>query len=681
MKKCQPRSLTPYLDGELTAETRQRVEEHLQGCPACGALLDEVTSARERVEGMGRAVVPNTVLMPALEAFRERSGIGAARQLELGDIPVPGLPGATAEESVAEPAPSVESWSPEGFEAPGVVAEAPGEYTITDAAWQAVPTAGELISQAPTEPPAEEWMELSGGVSDEAPTETDLAPPLPDFPPLPQSPLLVDDAVSGHPAIAAVPDDAAVLPDPAPSPPEPLPVVPEPDVSEPFVLASSFSEPGAAPTEAEPTDVAADPPADGAALDVLPDAPIPNAPPPWLEAEAADAEDMEARGRLVVAEDLAAQSEAPPPEATETTETTEAVEAVEAAEAPEPEPGDELEPPAAALIPEIREKPEMPEPFIAMPASSFAGEVPPVVEPVWMESPFHLPAAEHAFEPGSPVLPAAQHLEPELEAAMPEEVPVTGSGAGLEDAVARMRQELEPAAEPAPLSTEPAATGTLPDPRQDAATGYREALRARSERERPAGLAALDPQVKLGLGAAAVILIVVVGALLLPRVLAHPSRSVAVTTVHSPAPRKSAAPPPPPVGAAAPAPEPTPSAVASAPALSGVVTAGGTGTGFHATRIRTGNPAPGVYRIVFDLDGGGGGLPDAQLGRAADGTLYLQSSGMAVDASVLSSFQGVGPVTAITAGPGTNLRLSTSGQPQYSLYFLTGPARLVLDLK
>jgi len=76
VKKCQPRALTPYLDDELGPDARQQVEDHLRGCPACGALLDEVSSARERVHGMGRAIVPNTVLMPALEAFRSRAGIG-----------------------------------------------------------------------------------------------------------------------------------------------------------------------------------------------------------------------------------------------------------------------------------------------------------------------------------------------------------------------------------------------------------------------------------------------------------------------------------------------------------------------------------------------------------------------------------------------------------------------------
>jgi len=80
--------LTPFLDDEIAPDARQQMEEHLRGCPACGALLDEVASARVRVHAMGRAIVPDTVLMPALEAFRDSAGIGESRPQELADIPV-----------------------------------------------------------------------------------------------------------------------------------------------------------------------------------------------------------------------------------------------------------------------------------------------------------------------------------------------------------------------------------------------------------------------------------------------------------------------------------------------------------------------------------------------------------------------------------------------------------------
>ena len=98
---------------------------------------------------------------------------------------------------------------------------------------------------------------------------------------------------------------------------------------------------------------------------------------------------------------------------------------------------------------------------------------------------------------------------------------------------------------------------------------------------------------------------------------------------------------------------------------------------------RTGNPANGVYRMVFDLDAGGASMPDVQMGRGQDGNLYLQAAGITVDPAALASFPGAGPVTAITStgGTGANLKLATTGQPQFSIYYLPGPNRLVIDLK
>src|SRR5258708_8745622 len=75
MKKCQPRSLTPFLDGELTEDAWQETEEHLQSCPSCSAQLDELTAASQHVRGMGRAHVPQEALRAAIDIIAPRAGL------------------------------------------------------------------------------------------------------------------------------------------------------------------------------------------------------------------------------------------------------------------------------------------------------------------------------------------------------------------------------------------------------------------------------------------------------------------------------------------------------------------------------------------------------------------------------------------------------------------------------
>jgi hypothetical protein len=92
-----------------------------------------------------------------------------------------------------------------------------------------------------------------------------------------------------------------------------------------------------------------------------------------------------------------------------------------------------------------------------------------------------------------------------------------------------------------------------------------------------------------------------------------------------------------------------------------------------------------VTRIVYDLDGTGP-APDAQLGRAADGSLYLQAAGISIDPAVIAAFQPIGPISGMSSAgtsPGLSLRLGSSQaqSPQFSMYYLTGPNRLVIDLK
>ena len=466
--------LTPYLDDELAADARHQVEEHLQGCASCGALLDEVMSARERVHSMGRSIVPNTVLMPALEAFRDRAGIGLPRQLDLADIPIPQVIGIAAlgedeATDVSEPLAEVEEPDATMVLTP----QLPEEESYI-----------EMLSAPVLEPPHVEAEPF-------VPVESSG----PAFPPLPPDPYAggyadaYNAAVETHaveteepflatapPAIAAIPFDAPwsiTYDEPAP---ETEAVAAEPALD--LAAAEAAGEAAAA------------------ALEERPEAPAPHAQPPWLEAEAADAEDMEASGRLFIEEDLAAET-----------------------------------------------------------ARARHEEAVPVLAPDFTESYVH-------------------------------------SGDGVEEAVARMRQELdpgyqlepgdqpepddhvEPENEMVPLRAALAAAVGTP-PRDDVATEFREALRTRYERERPSGLAGLDTQVKLGLAAAAAIVLLLVGVLVVPRMLAKPANKVA-QTAGRPAPQASAVAAASPAATAATPPAQTATTI---PALTGVITGGAGGTG------------------------------------------------------------------------------------------------------
>src|SRR5258708_5977463 len=108
MKKCQPRSLTPFLDGELTEDAWQETEEHLQGCPSCSAQLDELTAASQHVRGMGRATIPQSALRAAVDIIAPRVGltpetmlaetteIARAKAVEPAVPPLPGALGPSA---------------------------------------------------------------------------------------------------------------------------------------------------------------------------------------------------------------------------------------------------------------------------------------------------------------------------------------------------------------------------------------------------------------------------------------------------------------------------------------------------------------------------------------------------------------------------------------------------------
>jgi hypothetical protein len=116
--------------------------------------------------------------------------------------------------------------------------------------------------------------------------------------------------------------------------------------------------------------------------------------------------------------------------------------------------------------------------------------------------------------------------------------------------------------------------------------------------------------------------------------------------------------------------------------LSGVVTAGGGGSGWTVARIRLGSPGGGITRFVLDLTGSGP-APSAQLGRAGDGSIYLSVPGLAVSPSAVSAVTPTGALTGVTqvAGAGTNLRFTTNGSPEYAMTYYTAPSRLVIDFK
>jgi hypothetical protein len=581
VKKCLPKALTPYIDGELAPDAREQIEEHLRGCPSCGALLDEVTSARERVRGMGRAVIPNTVLMPALEAFRDRAGIGQAARLDLADIP--------------EPAPVDTAW--EAPSSPVAPVEAPLEEVATTE-----PAAGivdmdddarfEAIVSAPRDEEPATWIDVAAEpATDDVAWHNDEA----------------EDPIAEDP-IAEDPIEPLAVPEP---PPWELETAPE--------------------DQATP-------------LDARPDAPAPHQSPPWLEADAADSADMEARGRRLVEEDLAAQwalekeIEAgwPAPEA--------------AAEMPEPE----------------MPVPEMPEPEMA------ETEMP---EPE-MSDPELEPAARDYDAPLETAILAPDFNEEPAAAAQAHET----QGDDVAEAVARMREELD---QPGPSHGRSLVTAALRADAEPTPPVAEDRRPTHTQTTPGTALQSFQTQIKIGIGAAAAILLLLGAVLVVPR-LTQPKPAVTATHVQqtpgSPASPAAGASP---AAAAAPAASPPPAAPAGAiPTLTGVVTGGAGGSGYRVLRVRTGTPGGGVSRIVFDLDGPGP-APDAQFGRGSDGNLYLQVAGLTMDPAMASGFAGVGPVTAMspTGASGTSLKLATTGSPQYSMYYLSGPSRLVIDLR
>jgi hypothetical protein len=214
--------------------------------------------------------------------------------------------------------------------------------------------------------------------------------------------------------------------------------------------------------------------------------------------------------------------------------------------------------------------------------------------------------------------------------------------------------------------------------------GYREALllaRAKPVDARTRLLTSPTLRLSAVLGAALVVIVVTAGILYL-----YSTRSSNQSTTANSKPATSHAAAPTPVSQPTPIVGPT---AAASPAGSGVpgplsevVTAGSGGTGWTVSRIRLGSPGSGITRVVLDL-GGTGSAPTAQLGRASDGSIYLTVPGLAIAPSVVSGLAPTGALTAITqvGGSGTNLKFTTKGSPGFSMGYLSGPNRLVLDFK
>lgn len=69
--------LCEWLDGELSAEQREAVERHLQGCEVCREELESLRNAASAVQGLPRRAAPPTVLQAVRSGLREADAAGA----------------------------------------------------------------------------------------------------------------------------------------------------------------------------------------------------------------------------------------------------------------------------------------------------------------------------------------------------------------------------------------------------------------------------------------------------------------------------------------------------------------------------------------------------------------------------------------------------------------------------
>ena len=665
--KCQPRVLTPYLDGELPDDVHEQVEEHLRSCPSCGAMLDEVTVASERVREMGRSTIPVDSLQVALDLVAERTGISGAvmsQTAEVARAPEPAEePEPPAPELISAPERGLEPWPSDALE--------PAATMAAEAAMLGAIAEPPIAEPVPVEPIAEE-PGAALPIAESPAVESALVEELPDS---------VLAAATWTPFVDSAPAPTVAAPDgEAVDAPEP------PAAFDPAAPAESEA-PVETPDPANPPAEVSLPedymrflrPASGSAIPTTPDAeePLshrPDAPPhelrpPWLDAEAADTPDLEEEGRRAVDRAMEMEMEAsgePADEGIETAGTPGHTEGIHDAE-----PVAEMAP----AIPEVEEvlpvrvdetpaeAPMEAPPFEAEPAAAAtAWAADPRVEPppepwhsVWSaetEQSNDDPAL--AWEQSEAGAPATGRLGPDHEIlAGPQALPE------VEEAVARLHGDL----------ASERATGDLD----------LDDLRRSAERRIAAPRTASRPMVDLRSrrtqlaagGAVALILLLGVAALAVPRLVVQPGPQASVGTAPAAA------------GSGTPAAKATPSTTATAPALQLInpVTAGGGGTGYRVSKIRT-STTGGAFRMVLDMTGAGP-TPAVTLARGSDGADYLSSDGIEIDPAVLQGLALGGPVTGIAeARPeALHLKVSTNGNPAYAMSYLSGPTRLVIDFK
>ena len=677
MKKCQPRSLTPFLDGELTEDAWHELDEHLQSCPACSAQLDELTVASQQVRAMGRAQIPNDSLKPALDVIAGRAGLSAeAAMTETTEI-ARAQP-ADATDAAVEAGPEVELAALQEPlpEIAALQEQLPEIDTPGDVYWdQPRATTGpeDEPEPAPTWVKPERWPPTG-------PAETSA----PAYLPPPQSP---DETAPVHPA--------------APDPPE--------EHAEQIAPTQDLEpEPGATRVETHPSP----PPAQLI--------------PSWMEIPPASDAELEEVGRAAV-EDAIGPPEEPALDTAAPVEVPSMADYVgptSAAEAALPA-SDEWEPPReqdatdqvkaprrswfAAIL---GRRPSQPSQSAAAPEESGAApgnaeltvaeptvrgpeatERPEAERLMWITP--RTPAVEPAAEPEPLPEPAAEPEPPgaaePIAEAPPEPAEAIQPLLEVEpEPAAAIETPLEPASVAAAIAGTAAEAfaapiengGDAPDDDAPHLRAYREALLW--ARAKPAGaltklLSSPEMQIKVGLGAALVVILLAAGVLYSTR-NTHPSPT-AVTqpgTSHAAAPSPASRPAP----SVRPTPAASPASGAAPGPLSELVTAGRGGTGWTVSRIRLGSPGNGITRVVLDL-GGAGSAPTAQLGRGSDGSIYLSVPGLSISPSVVSGLTPSGALTAITqvGGSGTSLRFKTKGSPGFSMGYLTAPNRLVFDFK
>jgi hypothetical protein len=601
--RCQPLILTPYFDNELADDARSQVEEHLRSCPTCGAILDEVSVAAQRVQDLGRASIPHTELVGAATTFSERARLVPPHAVAVVDPQweKPEWEEATTDATVEAAAPAFEMLEAERIalelEPPGPEA-APAAPPPMLAVEMPTAPALETSTEVPTEP--ESVLSEPESVL----SEPESVPLEPDFD------VPTDDLQAHFPQTPAL--RFPPLPEPAEIPPP---------------LAEAEPEEGAADVGEEAWTIAWT-----GANRTPEDGPLPHEP---ITIPSAPAEDDAAEAPVVSA-----------PEAAPTAAFWEGMRALEQDVPAEP----------VVLNSSAIEAPEDKAPLTATAWAAVlqAGQA----------------VARVAVIGWSAVLRAAvigwsAALRAGSAAAL-------FAGALMTGIRSRLRRDSQSLPRPEP---QVATAWETPAPFGERTTLERTGQALRTQL---AGATVWRRGPNISLTAVAVVVLVVL-AISVTVVLGRSHRNVHPSVTGGTAASQTIVP----TSNPSPAISPVASPVAQQ-ALSNVITIGSGGTGYHVTRIRSGVPAAGIYRLVFELDGSGA-LPTAQLGRNADGKEELTATGINVDPSVVAAYSPGGPITAVAqTGPsGMNIRISLSQPQSHSLSYLPAgsglPARLYID--